>query len=170
MQPRGGGDLEAPRGSAHTSTRSQAGQDSYDRRDRCLLYVAVRVRRFEAVRRRLNDACKSSTVPPVWETLAGLPSNRLEALHGDRQGQHSIRINDQWRVCFVWRMLHTTWRLWIITEGKRERGCPTRCGLFIPGEVLKGEMEELGLSARQLAMALGVPTNRVTAIVHETRA
>jgi antitoxin HigA-1 len=39
-----------------------------------------------------------------------------------------------------------------------------------PGEVLKGEMEELGLSARQLATALGVPTNRVTAIVHETRA
>jgi addiction module HigA family antidote len=39
-----------------------------------------------------------------------------------------------------------------------------------PGEVLKGEMEELGLSARQLAIALGVPTNRVTAIVHETRA
>jgi len=30
------------------------------------------------------------------------PGNRLEALHGDRQGQHSIRINDQWRVCFTW--------------------------------------------------------------------
>ena len=30
------------------------------------------------------------------------PGNRLEALHGDRVGQHSIRINDQWRVCFVW--------------------------------------------------------------------
>jgi addiction module HigA family antidote len=39
-----------------------------------------------------------------------------------------------------------------------------------PGEILKGEMEELGLSARQLAMALGVPTNRVTGIVHEARA
>ena len=39
-----------------------------------------------------------------------------------------------------------------------------------PGEVLKGEMEELRLSARQLAMALGVPTNRVTGIMHETRA
>ncbi len=39
-----------------------------------------------------------------------------------------------------------------------------------PGEVLKGEMEELGLSARRLAMALGVPTNRITNIVHETRA
>jgi len=31
------------------------------------------------------------------------PSNHLEALKGDRRGQHSIRINDQWRLCFVWR-------------------------------------------------------------------
>jgi proteic killer suppression protein len=31
------------------------------------------------------------------------PGNRLEALKGDRLGQHSIRINDQWRICFVWR-------------------------------------------------------------------
>ncbi|MFA7505701.1 MAG: type II toxin-antitoxin system RelE/ParE family toxin [Burkholderiaceae bacterium] len=30
------------------------------------------------------------------------PGNRLEALSGNRKGQHSIRINDQWRVCFVW--------------------------------------------------------------------
>jgi proteic killer suppression protein len=32
----------------------------------------------------------------------GLPGNRLEALKGDRQGQYSIRINDQWRICFEW--------------------------------------------------------------------
>ncbi len=31
------------------------------------------------------------------------PANRLEALKGDRRGQHSIRINDQWRICFEWR-------------------------------------------------------------------
>ncbi len=31
------------------------------------------------------------------------PGNRLAALKGDRQGQYSIRINDQWRICFVWR-------------------------------------------------------------------
>jgi proteic killer suppression protein len=31
------------------------------------------------------------------------PANRLEALYGDRRGQHSIRINDQWRICFRWR-------------------------------------------------------------------
>lgn len=30
------------------------------------------------------------------------PGNRLEALKGDRRGQHSIRINDQWRICFTW--------------------------------------------------------------------
>ena len=30
------------------------------------------------------------------------PGNRLEALSGDRSGQHSIRVNDQWRICFVW--------------------------------------------------------------------
>jgi len=31
------------------------------------------------------------------------PANRLEKLGGNREGQHSIRINDQWRICFVWR-------------------------------------------------------------------
>jgi proteic killer suppression protein len=35
--------------------------------------------------------------------MAMLPSNRLERLSGNRKGQHSIRINDQWRVCFIWR-------------------------------------------------------------------
>ena len=35
--------------------------------------------------------------------LRGPPGNRLEALSGDRTGQLSIRINDQWRICFVWR-------------------------------------------------------------------
>ena len=37
------------------------------------------------------------------EELRSPPGNRLEALKGDRHGQHSIRINDQWRICFVWR-------------------------------------------------------------------
>ena len=34
--------------------------------------------------------------------LRAPPGNRLEALSGERRGQHSMRINDQWRVCFVW--------------------------------------------------------------------
>ncbi|MAP47884.1 MAG: plasmid maintenance system killer protein [Oceanicaulis sp.] len=36
------------------------------------------------------------------DDLKAPPGNRLEALKGDRAGQHSIRVNDQWRVCFVW--------------------------------------------------------------------
>jgi toxin HigB-1 len=39
----------------------------------------------------------------MLETLKVPPGNRLEALKGDRKGQHSIRINDQWRICFVWK-------------------------------------------------------------------
>ena len=39
----------------------------------------------------------------VLETLRIPPSNNLEALHHDREGEHSIRINKQWRICFVWK-------------------------------------------------------------------
>jgi len=40
---------------------------------------------------------------PDLRSLATLPGNRLEQLKGDRKRQHSIRINDQWRICFEWR-------------------------------------------------------------------
>ena len=40
------------------------------------------------------------------ESLAVPPANRLEALKGSRRGQHSIRINDQWRICFRWHEGH----------------------------------------------------------------
>jgi proteic killer suppression protein len=40
---------------------------------------------------------------PDLDALRHPPGNRLEAMKGDRRGQHSIRINDQWRICFVWR-------------------------------------------------------------------
>lgn len=39
----------------------------------------------------------------VLEDLRVPPGNRLEQLSGDREGQHSIRVNDQWRVCFEWQ-------------------------------------------------------------------
>ena len=39
----------------------------------------------------------------VLTDLRAPPANRLEALKGNRRGQHSIRINDQWRICFRWR-------------------------------------------------------------------
>ena len=40
------------------------------------------------------------------DDLAVPPGNRLESLRGRRKGQHAIRINDQWRICFVWREGH----------------------------------------------------------------
>ena len=52
-----------------------------------------------------NQAARRLVLLDSAETLgdlAALPSNRLEALRGDRAGQHSIRINAQWRVCFRW--------------------------------------------------------------------
>lgn len=49
---------------------------------------------------RLIDAAASLTF------LAAAPANRLEMLRGGRRGQHSIRVNDQWRICFVWHDGH----------------------------------------------------------------
>lgn len=72
------------------------------------LFGQQRVRRWvnmEAVALRklamLNRAA-------VLDDLRIPPGNRLEALQGERKGQHSIRINDQWRVCFVWQSGHAT--------------------------------------------------------------
>lgn len=51
-----------------------------------------------AARRKLVYLHKAGTLAD----LRAPPGNRLEALKGDRDGQHSIRINDQWRICFRW--------------------------------------------------------------------
>jgi proteic killer suppression protein len=40
------------------------------------------------------------------DDLRSPPGNRLERLRGNRAGQHSIRVNDQWRICFIWREGH----------------------------------------------------------------
>ena len=45
---------------------------------------------------------KDAQTERVWNSLRVPPGNRLEKLTGDRVGQHSIRINDQYRICFVW--------------------------------------------------------------------
>ena len=63
----------------------------------------ARFANFEAVALRKLQQLHAAT---TLEFLRIPPGNRLEALTGDRQGQHSIRINDQWRVCFVWREGH----------------------------------------------------------------
>ena len=52
-----------------------------------------------AARRKLEYLHRARTL----YDLRAPPGNRLETLKGDRASQHSIRINDQWRICFVWR-------------------------------------------------------------------
>ncbi|MBI4989893.1 MAG: type II toxin-antitoxin system RelE/ParE family toxin [Rhodocyclales bacterium] len=67
------------------------------------LYNGKRVRRFEAfaaqAERRLEILDNARTI----YDLMNLPSNRFEALSGNRLGQCSIRINQQWRICFEWK-------------------------------------------------------------------
>ena len=58
--------------------------------------LAVDIQQRARRKLRMIDAAS------VIDDLRIPPSNRLEKLKGDRRGQHSIRINDQWRICFVW--------------------------------------------------------------------
>ena len=60
------------------------------------------VREFSGFARQAEIRLDRLDAATSLKDLAALPGNRLEALHGDRQGQYSIRVNDQWRICFEW--------------------------------------------------------------------
>ena len=65
--------------------------------------LVARFRMFERpARRKLLYLHRARTL----NDLMAPPGNRLEPLHGDRKGEHSIRINDQWRICFRWKNGH----------------------------------------------------------------
>ena len=61
-----------------------------------------RVREFEQFANQARRRLVSLNAAKSLSELAAIRGNRLEALKGNRAGQHSIRINDQWRICFVW--------------------------------------------------------------------
>ena len=61
-----------------------------------------KVQRFEGFQRQAEKRLRVLEAAISIKDLAQLPSNRLEALGGDRKGQYSIRINEQWRICFEW--------------------------------------------------------------------
>ena len=60
------------------------------------------VRRFRTFERVAYRKIKYLMAAKTLDDLRVPPGNKLESLKGDRKGQHSIRINDQWRICFVW--------------------------------------------------------------------
>jgi proteic killer suppression protein len=61
-----------------------------------------RVKAFSGIERPARLKLDRLESAIALKDLAALPGNRFEALAGDRKGQYSIRINDQWRVCFEW--------------------------------------------------------------------
>jgi addiction module HigA family antidote len=99
-------------------------------------------------------------------------ANRLEKLKGNRAGQYSVRINDQWRICFVWKQ-----------DGPRDveivdyhwmRSVMVKNGMrpVHPGEILLEEFlkpSEGSMNPHALAKAIGVPANRITAIIKGQR-
>ncbi len=72
-------------------------------KDTARLHAGRRRRRFQSIENEARRKLRQLEAAVELRDLAIFPGNRLQALKGDRAGQHSIRINDQWRICFVWR-------------------------------------------------------------------
>jgi proteic killer suppression protein len=75
---------------------------SYRDRDTARFAAGGKVRQWEPFRRQAEKRLRILDAATAPRDLAALNSNRLEALQGSRKGQHSIRINEQWRICFTW--------------------------------------------------------------------
>lgn len=75
---------------------------SYRDRDTERFAAGERIRTWDSFRVQAERRLRVLDAATSLGDLAALNSNRLEALKGDRKGQHSIRINDQWRICFEW--------------------------------------------------------------------
>jgi len=126
-----------------------------------------RVKEFSGFARQAEMRLDRLDAAASLADLAGLPGNRLKALKGDRAGQFSIRISDQWRICFMAR--RDAWAC-----GGRERRLSLREDIvprtpIHPGEHLAEELRELGLSAAELSRQIDVPVNRITGIIHGQR-
>ena len=66
------------------------------------LFTGQSCRRWRDIRKAVERKLQLLDSVASLDALRSPPGNRLEVLQGDRSGQHSIRINRQWRICFVW--------------------------------------------------------------------
>ena len=96
MEPAADGDYAGDAGAVARMIRS------FGSRDTQRLFSGQRVPAFQAFMRQAQRRLRILDDAESLLDLLGNPSNRLESLSGDRAGQHSIRINRQWRICFVW--------------------------------------------------------------------
>ena len=76
---------------------------SFACRDTEALFHSRDVKRFRNIERIARRKLLQMHAATELASLRVPPGNQLEALKGNRKGQHSIRVNDQWRVCFVWQ-------------------------------------------------------------------
>ena len=76
---------------------------SFRCKDTEALFNDINVPRFRNIERVARRKLLYLHQSKILRDLLAPPGNRLEALKGDRKGQHSIRINDQWRICFTWK-------------------------------------------------------------------
>lgn len=75
---------------------------SFKDKDTENLFKRKFVKKFSGIERQALRRLEILDAAPALGVLAGFPGNRFEALKGDRNGQYSIRINDQYRICFKW--------------------------------------------------------------------
>ncbi len=76
---------------------------SFKCRDTEKLFADFDIRRFRSINRIARIKLEVLNAAVSLQSLRIPPGNRLEQLKGNRKGQHSIRINNQWRICFVWK-------------------------------------------------------------------
>ena len=76
---------------------------SFSNKDTKALFDRRFVKKFQAFERAARRKLEMLDAAMVLDDLRSPPGNRLEALKGDREGQYSIRIKQQWRICFVWK-------------------------------------------------------------------
>lgn len=67
------------------------------------LFTTGKTRKWAAIQRVAERKLAQIDAATTLEFLRSPPGNHLEKLSGNREGQHSIRINDQWRICFIWQ-------------------------------------------------------------------
>ena len=113
------------------------------------------VPRFRAIERAARRRLLFLHRARLLQDLRVPPGNQLEALKGDRKGQHSIRINDQWRICFRWTR---TDPMTSKSSTTTRRPAPKLLEPIPPGEILLEDfMRPMGISINALARAIAVP-------------
>lgn len=76
---------------------------SFHSRDTEKLFRDKRVARFHSIERQARKKLLYLHAAESLQVVGAFPGSRLEALRGDRKGQYSFRINQQWRICFTWK-------------------------------------------------------------------